>query len=223
MAAMVATERHLWLNLADIGEKEKALLLDSPVSPTKLFGTSVEAVVGKFREAKARSAAFKTCIPLRSGPRPRQAGGPGPSWSEDHRQGQRSSVASRAPPPGRRRTQRRRASRKKRDLREVIQRKRSSAQRKRLRYQSWGWAYDENYVLVARRSNWLISLVPCIDLGVILRIKRAVVSERIGRVNIRADEKQNPVSPHLGLGRGVVEFPGDYEMQVCFDVVLDRP
>ncbi|XP_026126050.1 uncharacterized protein LOC113107622 [Carassius auratus] len=130
MAAMVATERHLWLNLADIGEKEKSLLLDSPVSPAKLFGTSVEAVVGKFREAKARSAAFKTCIPLRSGPQPRQAGGPGPSWSEDRRQDQRSSVASRAPPPWRSRTQRRRASRKKRDLREVIQHKRCNAQRK---------------------------------------------------------------------------------------------
>ncbi|CAM4690521.1 unnamed protein product [Leuciscus chuanchicus] len=60
-------------------------------------------------------------------------------------------------------------------------------------------------------------------ISVLMPFKGAVVSERIGRVNIRADEKQNPVSPHLGLGRGVVEFPGDYEMQVCFDVVLDRP
>ncbi|ROI93610.1 hypothetical protein DPX16_3280 [Anabarilius grahami] len=30
-----------------------------------------------------------------------QPGGPGPSWSEDHRQGQRSSITSRAPPPQR--------------------------------------------------------------------------------------------------------------------------
>ncbi len=43
----------------DIGEKEKRFLLDAPVSPSELFGTSVETVVEKFREAKARSAAFK--------------------------------------------------------------------------------------------------------------------------------------------------------------------
>ncbi len=54
MAAMVVTERHLWVNLADIGKKEKGSLLDAPVSSSELFGTSVEAVVEKFREARAR-------------------------------------------------------------------------------------------------------------------------------------------------------------------------
>lgn len=34
MAAMVAIERHLWINLSDIGEKEKHFLLDAPVSPS---------------------------------------------------------------------------------------------------------------------------------------------------------------------------------------------
>lgn len=34
MAAMVFIERHLWINLADIGEKEKHFLLDAPVSPS---------------------------------------------------------------------------------------------------------------------------------------------------------------------------------------------
>lgn len=55
MVAMVAMGRHLWVNLVSIGEKEKAFLLDAPVSPSELFGTSVEAVVGKIWEAKARS------------------------------------------------------------------------------------------------------------------------------------------------------------------------
>ncbi|ROI16570.1 hypothetical protein DPX16_22547 [Anabarilius grahami] len=50
MVVMVATERRLWLNLPDIGEKEKGFLLDAPVLPSELLGTSVEAVVGKFRE-----------------------------------------------------------------------------------------------------------------------------------------------------------------------------
>jgi len=73
--AIVATERHLWLNPADIREKEKGFLLDSLVSPSELF-SALEAVVGKFREAKARSAAFRTCIPLRSAFMPRQVRGP---------------------------------------------------------------------------------------------------------------------------------------------------
>ncbi len=77
MAAMVVTERHLWVNLADLEKKEKGFLLDAPVSPSKLFGTSVETVVQKFREARARSAAFKTFIPRRSRSQPEQSRGPG--------------------------------------------------------------------------------------------------------------------------------------------------
>ncbi|XP_048039521.1 uncharacterized protein LOC125264325 [Megalobrama amblycephala] len=125
MAAMVATERHLWLTMADIGEKEKGSLLDAPVSPSELFGGSVEAVVGKFREARARSAAFKKCIPLRSDSGPRQPGGSGPPRAEAQRQGQRSSVAARAPPPPRSKSQKRRDAKKRRgDLREVINQRR---------------------------------------------------------------------------------------------------
>ncbi len=33
MAAMVVTERHLWVNLADLEKKEKGFLLDAPISP----------------------------------------------------------------------------------------------------------------------------------------------------------------------------------------------
>ncbi len=39
MAAMVVTEMHLWVNLADLERKEKGFLLDTPVSPSELFGT----------------------------------------------------------------------------------------------------------------------------------------------------------------------------------------
>ncbi len=108
MVAMVATERHLWMNLVDIVEKEKRFLLDAPVSPSELFGTSVETVDKKFREAKARSAAFKSCLPCRSRSEPERQGGPGPSRSENQRQGQVISVANRGPPPRRSRSQRRR-------------------------------------------------------------------------------------------------------------------
>ncbi len=127
MAAMVVTERHLWVNLADLEKKEKGFLLDAPVSPSQLFGASVETVVEKFREARARSAAFKTFIPRRSRSEPEQSGGPGPSLSEDQRRAQKASVATRAPPPpagrGRGRYWSKRGKRQ--DLREVIQTKRS--------------------------------------------------------------------------------------------------
>ncbi len=96
--AMVITERHLWVNLADIGRKEKDLLLDAPVSPSELFGTSVKTVVEKFREAKARSSAFKTFIPRRSRSEPEQSRGPGPSPSGDQRWAQKAIVAARAAP-----------------------------------------------------------------------------------------------------------------------------
>ncbi len=116
MAAMVVTERHLWV---------KGFLLDAPISPSQLFGTSVETVVEKFREARARSAAFKTFIPRRSRSEPEQSGGPGPSWSEDRRRTQKASVATRAPPPPAGRARGRYWSKrgKRRDLREVIQAK----------------------------------------------------------------------------------------------------
>lgn len=41
----VATEQHLWLNLADIGSKEKNFLLNALLSPFRLFDISVEMVV----------------------------------------------------------------------------------------------------------------------------------------------------------------------------------
>lgn len=93
MAAMVATERHQWVNLAAIGKKEKDCLLDARLSPTVLFGTSVEAVVDKFREVKAESAAFRRLIPRRSKSSSR---GGDLSEAEAHRQDQKSSVANRA-------------------------------------------------------------------------------------------------------------------------------
>ncbi len=130
MAAMVVTERHLWVNLADIGKKEKGFLLDAPVSPSELFGTSVETVVEKFREAKARSAAFKSFIPRRSRSEPEQRRGPGPSLSGDQRWAQKASVAARAPPlPAGRGRGWRGSKRGRQDLREVIQTRRSQRSR----------------------------------------------------------------------------------------------
>ncbi len=110
------------MNLTDIGEEEKRFLLDAPVSPSELFGTSVETVVDKFKEAKARSAAYKSCIPRRSRSEPEHRRRPGPSWSAGRRQGQVTSVANRGHPPRKNKSQRRRESRDKRG--ETIQHRR---------------------------------------------------------------------------------------------------
>ncbi len=66
MAASVATERHLWLNLTEIREKEKVFLMDAPISQSGLFGEAVSAVVDKFRSAKTQSGALKQFMPRRA-------------------------------------------------------------------------------------------------------------------------------------------------------------
>ncbi len=59
MAASVAAERHLWLNLTEIREKEKVFLMDAPISQSGLYGEAVSTVVDKFCSAKTESAALK--------------------------------------------------------------------------------------------------------------------------------------------------------------------
>ncbi len=66
MTASVAAERHLWLNLTEIREREKVFLMDAPISQSGLFGEAIGAVVDKFRSAKMQSAALKEFMPRRS-------------------------------------------------------------------------------------------------------------------------------------------------------------
>lgn len=55
LAAMVATERHLWLNSEENqGIKDRNKSFPALVSPSRIFGTTVETVVQKFREAFER-------------------------------------------------------------------------------------------------------------------------------------------------------------------------
>ncbi len=65
MAGSVAAERHLWLILTEIREKEKVFLLDAPISQSGLFGEAVSSVVDKFCSAKTQSAALKQFMPRR--------------------------------------------------------------------------------------------------------------------------------------------------------------
>lgn len=57
MPSLVVPERHLWLNLMDIKDADKVPLLDSPVSPTVLFGPAVEGFAETFTTAQKSSQA----------------------------------------------------------------------------------------------------------------------------------------------------------------------
>ncbi len=79
MAAMVAAERHLWLTLSDMKDKDRVCLLDAPLSSSGLFGDAVNSVVDRFQEASKQAAAFQRFLPRRS--RAQGAAGQQPSTS----------------------------------------------------------------------------------------------------------------------------------------------
>ncbi|KAL0150783.1 hypothetical protein M9458_053901 [Cirrhinus mrigala] len=99
MAALVAAERHLWLTLSDMKEKDRVFLLDAPLAPSGLFGDAVNSVVDRYQEARKQAAAFQRFLPRRvltlgaAGREQHQ-----PSTSSSYRAAQKQSVASRAPP-----------------------------------------------------------------------------------------------------------------------------
>ncbi len=65
MAGSVAAERHLWLNLTEISEKEEVFLLDAPISQSGLFGEAVSSWWRNLRSAKTQSTALM-CMPRRT-------------------------------------------------------------------------------------------------------------------------------------------------------------
>ncbi|KAL0175067.1 hypothetical protein M9458_031035, partial [Cirrhinus mrigala] len=99
MAALVAAERHLWLTLSDMKEKDRVFLLDTPLSPSGVFGDAVNSVVDRYQEARKQAAAFQRFLPHRH-PAHGAAGGeqPQPSSSSSHRETQKQSFATRTPP-----------------------------------------------------------------------------------------------------------------------------
>ncbi len=101
MAALVATERHLWLNLSNIKGKDKNFLMDAPLSSSGLFGDAVNSVDKRFQESAKQAAAFQKLLPRHihiSG---------AAEWeqpitskaSSSYRAAQKQSTAYRAPPP----------------------------------------------------------------------------------------------------------------------------
>ncbi len=131
--SMVVAERHLWLTLSNIKDRDRVFLLDAPLSPSGLFGEAVGAVVDRHQEAKKQAAAFQRFLPRRSlaqGAAGREQ--PLPRAGSSYREAQKESVAARAPPRrgrGGKRGSRSGASKPKSDLRTDLQAKRSSAKK----------------------------------------------------------------------------------------------
>ncbi|KAI2668352.1 Transposon Ty3-G Gag-Pol polyprotein [Labeo rohita] len=99
MAALVVAERHLWLTLSDMKEKDRVFLLDAPLSPSGLFGDAVNTVVDRYQEARKQAAAFQRYLPRRHSAHGAAATEqPRPSTSSSHREAQKQSVATRTPP-----------------------------------------------------------------------------------------------------------------------------
>lgn len=63
MSALVATVRHLWLNLSAMKDKDKNFLMDAPLLPPDLFSNAVNTVVKRFQEASKQTAAFQKLLP----------------------------------------------------------------------------------------------------------------------------------------------------------------
>ncbi|KAL0154061.1 hypothetical protein M9458_050635, partial [Cirrhinus mrigala] len=130
MAAMVAAERHLWLTLSDMKEKDRVFLLDAPLEPSCLFGDAVDSVVSRYQEARKQAAAFQRFLPRHSLASAAAGHEQLPACtSSSYREVQKLSVATRAP-PSRNRDQRHSrpgSSKAGPDLRAVLQSRRPPA------------------------------------------------------------------------------------------------
>ncbi|KAL0150943.1 hypothetical protein M9458_053755, partial [Cirrhinus mrigala] len=63
MSTLVVQERHLWLNLAQMADVDKARFLDTPVSQAGLFGDTVEDFAQQFSAVQKQTEAIKHILP----------------------------------------------------------------------------------------------------------------------------------------------------------------
>ncbi len=63
MASLLELKRRLWLNLMEMKDADKIPFLDSPVSPTGLFGPAVEGFAERVTAAQKSSQAMRNSCP----------------------------------------------------------------------------------------------------------------------------------------------------------------
>ncbi|KAI2661198.1 ORF V: Enzymatic polyprotein [Labeo rohita] len=70
MSMLMVQERHLWLNLAQMADVDKARFLDAPVSQAGLFGDTVKDFAQQFSAVQKQTEAIKHILPRRDTLRP---------------------------------------------------------------------------------------------------------------------------------------------------------
>ncbi len=68
MSTMVVQERHLWLNLAEMKDADKARFLDALISHAGLFGDTVEGFALQFLAVQQQTEAIQHILPPRDAP-----------------------------------------------------------------------------------------------------------------------------------------------------------
>ncbi len=66
MGFMLVQQRHLWLTLADLKDSDRKVLLNAPITPSGLFGDTVDSIIERFAEAQKRAKAMSHVMPRRS-------------------------------------------------------------------------------------------------------------------------------------------------------------
>ncbi len=64
MGFMVVQQRHLWLTLADLKDSDRMVLLNAPITPSGLFGDTVDSIIEQFAEAQKRTKAMSHVMAL---------------------------------------------------------------------------------------------------------------------------------------------------------------
>ncbi len=68
MSTTVVQERHLWLDLAEMKDVDKARFLDAPISQAGLFGDTVEGFAQQFSAVQKQTEAIQHILPWRDAP-----------------------------------------------------------------------------------------------------------------------------------------------------------
>ncbi|XP_062409095.1 uncharacterized protein LOC134100063 [Sardina pilchardus] len=68
MGLTVVAQRHLWLNLSKVPDKDRHAFLDAPVDPSGLFGSAVQAMQTRCESKKKENEAFSYLLPRRLAP-----------------------------------------------------------------------------------------------------------------------------------------------------------
>ncbi|RXN07737.1 Glycosyltransferase LARGE1 [Labeo rohita] len=81
MAGTVVAQRHLWLTLANLPERDRSAFLSTPISPSGFFGAGLGAVQALFEDSKKQAESLRGSMPRRFSRPAQPAARPGPRLS----------------------------------------------------------------------------------------------------------------------------------------------